>query len=276
MSRVRQSYDLVLEPADYARRCGPPERTIVICSQQRSGSTLLSEAMYFAGAFGCPLEYFHPTFRQSFERRFRSADFLSYLSALHAHRTGGNGVFSTKLFWIDVLDLAHELAPKEFGKLGWSATHISTADHRRILSLIVEAIPNPEFVFLTRRDEVRQAISLFVASGTGSWRKFTNGVAGGASPEYSFDQIVATLAFVQNCNRQWLNFFRANNLRYQQLVYEDLAQDYERTLRKLFIALGRPDAPIVPPRLRRQADATSDEFRERFMSDFARRARGKG
>ncbi len=50
-------YDLVRAEADYPEWQGPPRRTLLICTQPRSGSTLLGEALWFAGGLGCPLEY---------------------------------------------------------------------------------------------------------------------------------------------------------------------------------------------------------------------------
>ena len=274
MGPVPELYDLLLDSADYPRRWGAPERTIVICSQQRSGTTLLSEAMYFTGGVGCPVEYFHAGFRPCLERRWQTTGFAPYCACVHAHRTDTTGVFSLKYFWRDIVDLARELAPAEFGELRLASTQINAMSHRRIFALISQTMPNPFFVFLTRRDEVLQAISYYVARGTGRWRRFSGRAHPGACPEYSFEKILVYLGFVQNCNRQWLNFFRANDLPFYPMVYEDLAQDYEATLREFFRAVGRPEARIVPPRLHKQADATSEEFFERFMADFRRQVRG--
>lgn len=276
MSPGARIYDLVLGSADYPRQCGLPERTIVICSQPRSGTTLLSEAMYFAGGLGCPVEYFHSAFRLGFEQRWRTTDFGSYCTCVHEHRTDTTGVFSLKLFWLDVVGLVRELGPEEFSDLRVTSTQITPSSQRRMFALISQMVPNPFFVFLTRRDEVRQAISYYIAGETKRWRRFSDRPgANSAGPDYSFDKILGNLGFIQNCNKQWLGFFHANGLKYFPMVYEDLAQDYEATIRKLFLALDRPDARVVSPRLHKQADATSEQFFERFMLDFGRRVPGR-
>lgn len=238
---------------------------------------MLGEAIYFARGLGCPLEYFHGGFRPAFEARWQSTDFASYLASVHRHRTDPTGVFSVKLFWLDVVGLARELAPKEFDHLRWTSTQISLAEHRRIFDVVSQAIPNPTFVFLFRRDDVRQAVSLHVAGETKTWRRLPAAGPGPAeaSPGYSFHRIVRYLASIQNCNRQWLKFFRANGLHYIPLAYEDLAEDYEATLRELFLGLDMPEAPIVPPRLHKQADATSEKILEKFLMDFRREVPAK-
>lgn len=269
------AYDLVLASADYRQWNGPPRQTLLICTQQRSGSTLLGEAVYFAGGLGCPLEYYHAGFRPSFERRWKTTDIPAYAAALHRHRTDPSGVFSIKLFWWDVAELAGELAPAEFASLARAnASQTDDSLYRRIFAAIAGLFPYPKFVFLTRRDEMRQAVSNSVAAQTGAWRRLPHGHrnARRVSPVYDFNQIVQRLAEIQNDNAHWMNFFRANGLHYHQIVYEDLAADFEPTLRKLFAAVGRPDAPIMPPRLRKQADDTSEEFLQRFLIEFHERA----
>ena len=71
-------YDLVTAVANYQEWQGRPSRSVLICTQQRSGSTLLGEAIYFGGGLGCPLEYFHVGFRPGFEARWASKTFRDY------------------------------------------------------------------------------------------------------------------------------------------------------------------------------------------------------
>ena len=191
--------------------------------------------MYFAGGLGCPLEYFHPGFRVGLQQRWEARDFRSYCAAVHEHRTDPSGVFSLKYFWLDLVGVARELEPVEFAELRPTSTQTSPATHRQLHAVLSQTMPNPFFVFLTRRDDVRQAVSFYIAGMTKRWRQFANRAGRyGAPPVYSFDQILANLGVVQNCNRQWLNFFHANGLQYYPMIYEDLAQDYEATLRKFF------------------------------------------
>jgi LPS sulfotransferase NodH len=267
-------YDLVLSSADYREWAGPPRQTLLICTQQRAGSTLLGEAIYFAGGLGCPLEYYHRGFRPAF-KRWGVRDPSAYTAALHRFRTDPSGVFSVKLFWWDLATIAGELAPEAFASFyRMSASQTDENIYRRLFALISEYFPAPTFVFLIRRDDLRQAVSHFVAGETRYWRRFDNDRYRASSVAYDFDRIVQRLAEIQNDNAHWIRFFQANGLRYYKIVYEDLAQDYERTLRAFFDAVGRPDAAIHPPRLRKQADDLSEELFQRFLQEFRRRAQG--
>lgn len=274
---TRRYYDLTLESADYPAWRGQPHRTLIICTLMRSGSTLLGEAIYFAGGLGCPLEYFHQGFRPQFEARWKSADFQAYVSTLHRLRTDPSGIFSVKLFWHDVLQMICERAPGVFDALvGAPPPLVSADDHRRLYEVIRAIFPNPTFVFLTRRDELRQAVSNYVAEQTRRWRKFSPPARDPGLPQiaYSFDDIFRLHVGNRRRSENWESFFRANDLPYYKIVYEDLALDYEGTLRKFFTAIGRPDAPIVPPRLRKQADARSEALLQKFLAEFRQRARG--
>lgn len=263
--------------ADYPAWRGPPHRTIAICTQQRCGSTLLGEAIYFARGLGCPLEYLHGAFKADFQARWNSADFSAYAADLHRHRTDTTGVFSIKLFWPDLIEVLGDRAVPEFKSLHEaSAARTPPEVYRRLFAVLSPVFPNVVPVLLTRRDTIRQAVSLSIAMRTREWRRLSRRPAGDRTREvaYSFDEIFRLVTRIRENNAHWLNFFAANGLSCHPIFYEDLAQDYERTVRDLFVTLGRPDAPVKAPRLRKQADARSEEFVQRFLADFHRRARG--
>jgi LPS sulfotransferase NodH len=270
----RRRYDLTTAAADYQSWPGPPRRSLVICTQQRCGSTLLGEAIYFAKGLGCPLEYFHPGFILD---RWHAPNIVEYAKTLHRLRTDPSGVFSIKVFWRDLVALVRELEPTEHSRFkGPNPRQTTESDYRRIFATVAWLMPAPTFVFLKRRDEIRQAISMSVAGQTRIWRRFStlDMLNETQPPKYDFDDIVWLLAQIQSSNAHWGNFFRANNLGFYEVYYEDLASDYEGTLRKFFAGIGRPDAPIGPPRMHRQSDDRSEESVRRFMADFRTRARG--
>jgi LPS sulfotransferase NodH len=261
------SYDLVDAGADYPEWQGSPRRSLVICTQQRCGSTLLGEAVYFSGGLGCPLEYFHSGFRPGFAARWKADDLPAYVAALHRHRTDPSGTLAIKLFWRDVVHLLREYAPSEFTDLFWfTPAPMPQTIHRRILAIISGILPNPTFVLLGRRDQIGQAVSHHRAGEAGSWRKFAEGAAGG-EPAHDFGLTFRILAAIQLHNAHWHDFFRANGACYHALDYEDLVQSYESTLARLFAAIGRSDARIPPPRLHKQADGHSERLARQFFAD---------
>jgi LPS sulfotransferase NodH len=273
--KKRQSYDLVTADADYPVWPGSPKRTVIVCTQQRSGSTLLGEAIYFARAFGCPLEYFHSGFRPGFAARWGTTTFRSYLEALYRFRTDPSGTLSIKLFWIDVMRLVQELDAPLFDRIGHvDAPAIHDDAYRDIFRLLSELLPNPVFIFLTRRDCLRQAVSLSIAAQSRTWRWIPGKQSRNPSwkPEYDFSHLIWCVAAIQNNNRHWNNFFHANHIAALTVTYEDLAAGYGEQLRAVLAYLGRRSAPeVAPPRMRKQADFHSERFVERFRQEFFRR-----
>jgi LPS sulfotransferase NodH len=248
----REPYDLATERADYPARNGPPNRSIVICSHPRSGSTLLGEAIHAAGGLGCPLEYLHRGFRPSFARRWNAGDLPSYVRALHRFRTDPSGVLSIKIFWRDIEEVAAEAGFGEPSRL----------------ELLQTILPNPTFVYLTRQDRVRQAVSAYVAAETSVFRSFSPGDndARTRSVEYQYDAILRQLAAADYGNARWREFFAANGIEPYRIEFESLASACQPTVGALLRYLGHSGAP-PPPRLLRQATALSETFVRRFLHD---------
>ena len=264
-------YDLFTEVGNYPQWTGNPKRTILICTQQRSGSTLLAEAMYFAGGLGCALEYFHAGFRPGFESSWATTTFNDYRDALYKFRTDPTGTLSVKLFWHDVMDLLRERDGSTFDHLARAqAPFIVNDAYRQTMTVLSKLFPNPTFLLLTRHDHVGQAVSLSIAAQNRNWRWFagTPKRKGLREPNYQFDHIMRYVAEIQRNNGHWNKFFDANGIIPFRIVYEELASDYAGTLARTFAYLGRPDVAIPSPRLNKQADERSDAFCARFLAEF--------
>lgn len=264
----REPYDLTSDRADYPPRDGPPDRTLVLCSHPRSGSTLLGEAIYAAGGMGCPLEYLHRGFRPHFARRWQADDLDSYVRAMHRFRTDSTGVLSIKLFWRDVEEVVQETAGSD-APIVRREIMADAAQFRTIFDRLRPILPNPTFVYLTRRDRVRQAVSAFVAAQTTVFRSFSSGDPGASRPiAYDYDAILRQLAAADYANAHWRAFFAALRLDPYRIDYEDLVSNYQGTVSPLLAHLDRA-VPPAAPRLRRQATALSEELILRFLRDHA-------
>jgi LPS sulfotransferase NodH len=266
-------YDLALASSDFAPWDGPPHRSVAICSHPRSGSTLLGEAIHFAGGLGCPLEYLHRGFRPTLAERWRAPDLGSYVAALHRYRTAPNGVLSIKLFWQDVEAVAHERAPERFpAPATRPAEETSAQDYRDLRAVLDEVLPNVSFVHLERQDRVRQAVSAIVATQTGQWRSVPG--MGRQTPigdaEYDYDRILGMIGFADDSHAHWRGFFAANGVEPCRLTYEELASRFDRTVSRLFAELGSSSAP-PPRRMRRQSTDATEAMVRRFLRDHAAR-----
>lgn len=270
----RKPYDLATADHDYPVRDERPQRTVLICTHPRSGSTLLGEALYFAGGLGCPLEYFHVGFRPPLEARWRVSGIDDYGRAVHRHRTDLGGVLSVKLFWRDVADLAGEMNPGCFADLHQSTPEDTAPEtYRTLAAMLAPLFPAAEFVHLFRRDRVRQAVSAVAATQTGKWRSIPEmgDQPARADPSFDFDRLEKLIAYSDFCHGHWRNFFAAIGEEPCSLSYEDLADDYARSVAGVLAHLGS-DAPPPSVRMRRQADARSEALVLQFLRENAARS----
>ncbi len=271
---ARKPYDLATADHDYAAWNGPPRRTILICTHPRSGSTLLGEALHFAGALGCPLEYFHVGFRPSLADRWRTPGLHDYAAAVTRHRTDPSGTLSVKLFWRDLVEMAIECDAPRFADLADSQPGETAAEtYRALAALLAPLFPAPSYIHLWRRDRLRQAISAVTANDTGLWRSIPDvGEQNArAEPDFDLDRIERLIAYSDYCHGHWRNFFAALDVTPHLVTYEDLASDYRASIAAALRFLGSAAAP-PPVRMRRQADGRSEAIVVRYLRERASRA----
>jgi LPS sulfotransferase NodH len=276
----RKAYDLTTELADYPRWEGPPRRSYLVCANARTGSTLLGEALYRAGGFGCPLEYFHVGFRPAFEARWQTADDDQYLARLYERRVDPTGTFGVKFFWQDLRQMATKRFP--------ARAHLWQMDLCRdpgaaqaVFDDVAEVIglvcPHPRFIFLRRLDRLRQAVSTHVASVTSEWRSIIGQECQPAVvPSYDHEAIRRAYENARRSDEYWERFFMHAKIDCHRVMYEDLSNRYQETLADLLKSFGREQQrPVPSPRLRRQADGVTEGMVRRFLEEeLARRAHG--
>jgi len=270
-------YDLATGGADYPPWTEPlPARTFLLCSTPRCGSTLLGEALYAAGGMGCPLEYFHRGFRPAFACRWGAPDDASYRRAVYRYRTDPTGSLGVKLFWDDLLTLCAATYPEVAALVEVDSESDARAAARLFQGAretAADLFPEPSWIFLARRDRLRQAVSAHIAKQTQLFRWYPGGEGAPLrEARYDYDAIARAYAYAIRSGAAWERFFAAAGIVPHRLLYEELADDYAGSIRALMRALGRQGAPIPPPRLRRQSSALSEQFLIRFLREQARRA----
>ena len=277
----RPRYDLTLADRDYPAWNGKPHRTILLCSAPRSGSTLLGEALYFAGDLGCPLEYFHDGFSPDFIARWSTRNPDDYLAAVHRHRTAPSGTFSAKLFWADIMGLLKERDSDlhaALASLDPIAQGPEPDTYRALAETLSDLLEGATYIHLRRLDRVRRAVSGVVAEETGLWRSIP-GVGPThprVKPEFDFDGIADRVIASDQSHAHWTNLFAAIGATPIVLSYEDLTSDYVGTVGRVLRALGS-DATPVEPRMQRQSDSLSEEYALRYLREAqARLAAAKG
>lgn len=275
-----------------------PTCSYLVCATPRSGSTLLCEILAQTSLAGRPKEYFEELRETGLPRRpkeyftghenvelmamietFAAPDDMSAdeLAQSHAHYreylahvleegTTANGVFGAKLMW------------------GYFDDFISNVrdipDYRQmpVPALLSTIFPNLHYIQVTRRDKVRQAISLWKAIQTWKWREDTlrsshsirNQPARPQAPlRFHAGAIDHLIERIEEHEQQWQHFFSETHIQPFRIVYEELVECHEAITRHILRYLDIPHAenmPVAMPQMQRQADALSEDWVDRYYA----------
>jgi LPS sulfotransferase NodH len=225
-----------------------PVRAYFVCATPRSGSGLLCRALARTGLAGAPAEYFN--LRKILARRWgvgRGLD--SYMPALRARRTGGNGVFGMKVHWEHLEGVTEDLAVLE----RW--------------------FPEPAYVLLRREDVVRQAVSLWTAVYTGVWANGTATPPRTARVPYSFSAIDWQRTRILTATAGWERAFAQAGVEPFRMSYEELTQAFQPAVARVFehVTGSRlsPRDVKAPESRKLGGDYHSEELVGRFEADLA-------
>lgn len=258
----------------------------LVCATQRSGSTLLCELLKATGVAGRPEEYFEamhdtgtPPHPSDFLRGLAPTglgirddprppdapeysslagltDYRQHLERSFARGTTANGVFGAKLMF-NQLDELHALAGE-----------LPELSGLEIGAMLERLFDRPRYIWVSRRDVVRQAVSMWKALQTRTWRD-GNGEES-VTPEYRFEAIDHLVRRFEAEERGWQSFFSWHGVHPLAIAYEDeLVADRDATVRRALDWLG-----VTPPPgwraeepMRRQADTDSDDWVAAYHRD---------
>jgi trehalose 2-sulfotransferase len=269
-------------------------RSYLVCATPRSGSTLLCHLLDQTGIAGHPEEYFEALRHSGVPRRpheyfdperhtniierlaFRELPdgtahrpnplwqpdrYERYLSWALEQGTTANGVFGAKLMWGYLGDFADLLRGIE-GNAG-----------RPVPELLARTFPDLRYLQITRKDKVRQAVSLWKAVQTQSWRRDSAGDPGPAiEPVFSFRAINFLVRQLTAHDASWDAYFLGLGLQPLKITYEELADAPDPVVRRVLAHLDVPapaDLALDAPALRVQADARSEEWVRRVHEHLA-------
>lgn len=218
----------------------------IVCSSPRSGSTLLAQTLVAMG-FGNPGEFLNPSLIGQPElggpERFMKPSPAEYVERLKREHTV-NGIFGLKVHYADLVRY-----PDISGNLS-------------------SLLPEAKYISITRRNVLRQALSAARAAQTMAWTSRLNEEK---KPTFRFWGVLKHVIHTLREVELWERFYREHGIRPLRVVYEDLEDDYENTMQRVLDYLGFC-GDIPPPPLRKQADATTEEWVECFIQAF----KGKG
>jgi LPS sulfotransferase NodH len=187
-------------------------------------------------------------------------DYREHLQRTWAAGSTDNGVFGTKLMFNQLPELR---------ALAGALPEYSDLDEGELLAAL---FGEPTYIWVTRRDKVRQAVSLWKALQDRRWR---GGEAGArAQLQYRYDGIDHLVRLFEADDAGWSAHFSRYGVTPLEIGYEDdLTSDPESTVRAALDWIG-VSAPIdwrLDPPMERQADAVSEEWVRAYHHDRAQR-----
>lgn len=264
-------------------------RSYVVCATPRSGSTLLCELLKSTGVAGRPEEYFEaryetglpphpgdylaglprtgagirddatPPRAPAYSSLRDLDDYRQHLARTFRLGTTENGVFAAKLMWRHLPDLQALAAQlPEYAGL-------------ELHALLTILLRDPCYVWMTRRDKVRQAVSLWRALQTRNWRlEHPRQEHSATSLRYSFAGIDHLVRSLSAEDASWASYFADCSLHPVTVVYEDdLERDRTGAVEKVLAHIGvaPPAGWRAPEPLHRQADALNGGWVAAYRRD---------
>jgi LPS sulfotransferase NodH len=282
-----------------------PQRSYIVCATPRSGSTLVCNALGETGVAGRPEEYFEALRHSGRPRRpeeyFRDhlgeravgsepaprsplwsrAAYDRYLEWSFDAGTTDNGVFGAKLMW------------GYFGDFVSLLRNVPAYRDLPLAELLPAVFPDLTFVRVVRANKLRQAVSLWKAVQTATWRedqasaKAASVEDDGSPPYRSFIEehrpqlrfhyraIAHLLEQLLIEEASWDAFFEHCGIKPVLVLYENFASDYETSTLNLLdrLDLSPPPDFEFEPRMKRQSDKVNDDWVRRYSelrlgSDF--------
>ena len=247
-----------------------PDRAYLICCDARTGSTLLASTLRATDRAGKPYEYFgraeidKPWMRTELhvpdDEPFTTfSAWGDYILRAGAER---GGVFGASIHWFQARDFVATFAGAD----------------TPALQVMRRVFPDLRLIRLRRRNIVAQAISHYVAIVTNVWNstsardKKPGEMDLGAA--YDFDRIDWQVKSAVVADEGWRETLKGAEAITLSLTYEDLASEFDRSLRRVLRHIGVAEEPAPSTYLEKQAGAWSLELERRYRAE--RETRGMG
>lgn len=269
-----------------------PHLSYLICATPRSGSTLLCEALTNTGIAGQPEEYFQTLKETGLPRKpleyFEGIDvteivgilgnrswenemfrqpghgesYAEYLAKVLKRGTSPNGVFGAKVMW------------DYFDSLTSNLRQMPQYKGMALPDLLSTVFPNLCCIWVTRRDKVRQAVSLWKAIQTWTWRMEQASYPPDGSLQkrrelvFHFDAIDHLVQWIIDHEISWQRYFNLYRIQPFIVVYEEFVGAYEPTVLEILQYLNIPipeNLVLEEPHMKKQADTLSEEWVQRYQ-----------
>ena len=241
-------------------------RSYILCASPRSGSTLLCDLLWQTGVAGKPNAFFRPASVADWcdwwdlPRVAADAYGQDYLQAAIAQGTQGSDIFGLRIMWDNMAAMLTRLRHLQGG-----VTDLQT---------LTNCFGPCQFIHLSRKDKVAEAVSLTIAEQTGLWHRNADGTdrenfGHTDTPVYDAAQIQSALAGLNAEAAGWAGWFAANAITPHRVSYESLSRDPQSELAKIlaFLRCNPAIAKRITPGTQQLATSRNHAWAARFRQE---------
>ncbi len=198
--------------------CKPKSKiNYILCFTARSGSTMTMSLFEKTHLLGNPSEFINPRgVMQKYLSKYPASNIFEYFDLLRRDQVSNNGIFGIKSSFPDLEPL--------------------------IKSGLIGKLLNPvKFIYLTRRDIILQAISLYILQKSG--RGYGHAVKSrpvqtSVEIEYNEEQILKRVDRLIQQKLQWERFFSLYSVEPLRITYEDILEDANKIVQSILAFMG--------------------------------------
>ena len=256
-----------------------PTRMYIICTLQRTGSTMLVSMLRRTKVLGIPGERFTTLLKRNVDKKIISYDEI--LPEVFKRYQTSNGILGLKIHGYQY-PIFEEAIDSIRGK------------DKEIIDNLTK---NASYIFLARQNLYEQSVSLWRARQTGTFHILNTATSSNLNavlkrisirkivnitmrvlmreknslPPYDYEEIRKTLVELIEERGFWLSFFRENNINPLLLKYESIIHDTPRTIAEIasYLCVDIPeDKTLIKPATKKMADGYTQEIVEKFKSDL--------
>jgi LPS sulfotransferase NodH len=236
---------------DFPVRANGPERTYLLASVPRAGSTFFSHVLWQTGCLGAPLEYlnYERAGPYGFAANSPSVQQQLWQSVLR-RRCSPNGIFGLKAFAVQLEHLNHDNPP--------------LLDD--VLSVMLPRGGERRIVYLRRRDRVAQTVSYARASLSGVWRKEQER-EGVPAPDYSQEALESAERGIAFQEEVWARMFDDLRVEPLELWHEDVLAGPAAAAQQVAGYVGVPIDPaaaVEVPEIVKQSERDASAWIKRY------------
>lgn len=221
-----------------------PAKILIIASTGRCGSHMLGHALHETKKFGFPLEYANFANLKEWEKRLNVDGIQQVIAKLKMLRTSPNGVFGIKIHYSQI---------EQFGNF----------------ESLLRYLPNAYYILLSRKNVLKQAVSLSIASQTGVWISGQKPINDNIT--YDFEEIDSCLRSIIRDNSSWRYTLSANGCNYIEMDFDHVRHDLPNSIKRIanFVGCEIDEADIPDTQItKKQSNEINKEWERKYLLEI--------